>query len=86
MDDVRLCLIAKEAVEKIDHSPLRTIAMERSTNGEHSAELSALGYVPESISKIDITGDQWKYAVFLRASNGYIIQVVRDDGMTYFGF
>jgi hypothetical protein len=86
MDDVRLCLIAKAAVEKIDHSTLRTIAIERSVNGEYSAELSALGYVPESVSKVDISSDTRTYAAFLLKSTGYVIQVLRDDGMTYFGF
>ena len=86
MDDVRLCLIAKQAVEKIDHSPLRAVGVQRHTNGKYAADLSALGYVPENVSKVDISAERWKYAVFLLARNGYVVKVVRDDGMTYFGF
>ena len=86
MDDVRLCLIAKAAVEKIDRSTLRTIAIERGVNGEYSDELSALGYAPESVSKVDISSNTWTYATFLQRSTGYIIHVLREDGMTYFGF
>jgi hypothetical protein len=86
MDDVQLCLIAKAAVEKIDHSNLRTISIERSVNGEYSAELSALGYTPGSVSKVDISSDERMYATFLLRSTGYVIHVLRDDGMRYFGF
>ena len=86
MDDVRLCLIAKTAVEKIDHSTLRTIAIERNVNGEFSDELAALGYAPESVSKVDISSDTWTYSTFLYRPTGYIIHVLREDGMTYFGF
>jgi hypothetical protein len=86
MDDVRLCLIAKAAIEKIDRSTLRTIAIERSVNGEYSEELAALGYAPGSVSKVDISSDTARYAAFLQRSTGYIIHVRRDDGMTYFGF
>jgi hypothetical protein len=86
MDDVRLCLIAKAAIEKIDHSTLRTVSIERSVNGEYSPELSALGYAPGSVSKVEISSDERTYAAFLVRSTGYIIQVLRDDGMAYFGF